>query len=85
LCEPASRRDLGGLTGSEYLMHFLMAALRIGAVAPLLVTTQAADWSIAHTTLTQRPLWLFLLGAYIAGPGILIAALHLYLDRRGQA
>jgi hypothetical protein len=85
ICEPASRRDLGGLTGSEYLMHFLMAALRVGAVAPLLVSTQAADWAIANTHLVQRPLWLFLLGAYIAGPGIFIAALHLYLARRGQS
>lgn len=85
VCEPKSRRDLGGLSGSEYLMHFLMAALRVGTVAPIFTATTSSDWQLAASGLAARPLWLFLLGAYIAGPGILIAALHLFLDHRGRA
>lgn len=83
LCEPDSRRDLGGLLPSEYLMHFLMSGLRVGAIVPLLVTPPVADWLPQSTTLGLRPLWLLLCGAYIAGPGIGIALLHLVLDRRG--
>ena len=85
ICEPASRRDLGGLTGVEYLMHFLMAALRVGTVAPLLTVRPIADWQLSASALATRPLWFFLLGAYIAGPGVFIAALHLFLDHRGRA
>lgn len=85
LCEPASRRDLGGITGSEYLMHFLMAGLRFGAVVPLLVMAPTGDWLATSTAIGLRPLWLLLCGAYIAGPGIGIAILHLILDRRGAA
>lgn len=83
LCEPDSRRDLGGLTASEYLMHFLMAGLRVGAIVPLLITPPSTDWLPQSTALGLRPLWLLLCGAYIAGPGIGIALLHLVLDRRG--
>lgn len=85
LCEPASREGLGGLIRSEYLMHFLMSGLRFGAVVPLLVAVPATDWLPSSTALGLRPLWLLLCGAYIAGPGIGIALLHLVLARRGAA
>lgn len=82
-CEEASRRELGGLTNNEYLMHFLMSGLRGGAVLPILTAGSAAQWSLAATELARRPLWLILTGAWIAGPGILIAALHVHLWFRG--
>jgi hypothetical protein len=85
LCEPQSRRDLGGLIASEYLMHFLMAGLRFGAIVPLLCAAPPGDWLLSSTALGLRPLWLLLCGAYIAGPGLAIAGLHVVLDRRGAA
>ncbi len=83
LCESASRRDLGGLTRNEYLMHFLMSGLRFGAVLPLLVAAAPAAWLLHGSGLTLRPLWLLLTGAYIAGPGLGVAVLHVLLDVRG--
>lgn len=85
LCEPASRADLGGLTGLEYLLHFMMAGLRFGAVLPLFVTSIPADWALAATSVTPRPLWFLLVGAYIGVPAIGIAALHVVLLARGSA
>lgn len=82
LCEERSRRTLGGLTRLEYLMHFLMSGLRFGSVLPILAGGAFAAWLPAQTALAGRPLWLVLLGASLAGPGILIAALHLYLALR---
>lgn len=82
LCEPASRRDLGGLLASEYLMHFLMSGLRFGAMVPLLTCASPEDWLAHNTALSLRPLWLFLCGIYIAVPGLGIAVLHLILDLR---
>jgi hypothetical protein len=83
LCEPASRRDLGGLIASEYLMHFLMSGLRFGAIVPLLSSPPPAAWLPSSTALGARPFWLLLLGAWIALPGIGIAALHIRLDTHG--
>jgi hypothetical protein len=83
LCEPASRRDLGGLIASEYLMHFLMSGLRFGAVIPLLVGVPASDWLIGSSAIGIRPLWQLLCGAYIGVPAAGIAVLHIVLDRRG--
>lgn len=82
LCEPASRRDLGGLTGLEYLLHFMMAGLRFGAVVPLFVTAPTADWLMSATALGPRPLWFLLVGVYIGVPAIGIAALHVRLLTR---
>ncbi len=81
-CEGKSRADLGGLTTSEYLMHFLMSGLRFGSVMPLLASGPLVLWLPQHTSLGPRPLWLFLTGAWLAGPGVLIAILHVYLARR---
>ncbi len=85
LCEPASRADLGGLTGLEYLLHFMMAGLRFGAVLPLFVTSIPPDWALAATSVAPRPLWFLLVGAYIGVPAIGIAALHVVLLARGSA
>lgn len=85
LCEPDSRRDLGGLIGAEYLMHFLMAGLRFGATVPLLVCTSVADWSLAATAAGPRPLWFLLTGVYITVPAIGVALLHVLLLNRGPA
>ncbi len=79
LCEEASRRDLGGLTRIEYLMHFLMAGLRFGWVMPLLFGRPAQVWSLAETSLGWSPLWLLLVGASIALPAVVIAAIHVVL------
>jgi hypothetical protein len=78
-CEAASRRDLGGLTTTEYLMHFLMSGLRAGSMLPLLSAGALAQWWPSHTALVARPLWLLILGMSVAIPGVFIAALHVYL------
>lgn len=78
-CEEGSRRELGGLTNTEYLMHFLMSGLRAGAILPILTTGPAEQWGLAATELARRPLWLILTGAWIAGPAVFIAGLHVYL------
>ncbi len=80
-CEYQSRAGLGGLSAHEYLLHFLMSALRTGAVVPLLVLPPAAAWSISQTGLDARPAWFAVLGACIAVPGLGTAALHLWLAR----
>lgn len=85
LCEPKSRRALGGLGASEYLLHFLMSGLRVGTVLPLLIVAAPADWQFQSTAFGPRPLWLFLCGASVAIPGIGVAALHIFLAVRGQA
>ncbi len=85
LCEPESRRDLGGLTGLEYLLHFMMAGLRFGALVPLFVSTPNADWLLSATGVGPRPLWFLLVGAYIGVPSIGIAALHVALLTRSPA
>ena len=84
LCEPGSRSELGGITRSEYLMNFIMAGMRFGAIVPMLANTQPGDWLFSKTDLAARPLWLFLLGAYIIVPGVLVAVLHIVLGRRGD-
>lgn len=82
LCEEASRRDLGGLTRVEYLMHFLMAGLRFGWVMPLLFGRPFAAWSIEHTALGWNSLWLVITGASIAIPAVGIAVIHVVLAAR---
>lgn len=84
LCEEASRRSLGGLIRSEYLMHFLMSGLRFGAVLPILCGPPASAWLPGETELLWRPLWQLLCGAYIGGPALGIAILHVVLMRRGE-
>lgn len=83
LSEPKSRRDLGGLTGSEYLMHFLMAGLRVAMVAPLFLQPANGDWRLSATGFDARPLWFVLAGLYIVVPALGIAVLHVVLGRRG--
>ena len=78
-CEKESRRTLGGLTTTEYLMHFLMSGLRFGSMLPLLASGSLQQWLPAQTELAARPLWLILLGASVTTPAVPIAALHLYL------
>lgn len=82
LCEEASRRDLGGLTRTEYLMHFLMAGLRFGWVMPLLFGRPSAAWSLVHTALGWNALWLLIAGLSIALPAVVIAAVHVVLAVR---
>lgn len=82
LCEEASRRDLGGLTRVEYLMHFLMAGLRFGWVMPLLFGRPGAAWSMAQTAIGWNSLWLIITGASIAIPAVAIAAIHVVLAVR---
>jgi hypothetical protein len=84
-CEEQSRRDLGGLTTTEYLMHFLMSGLRFGSVLPLLGSGALTQWLPAETALAARPLWLVLLGASLAVPAVLIAGLHVYLARSSSS
>ncbi len=85
LCEERSRRTLGGLTSLEYLMHFLMSGLRFGSVLPLLASGPLQKWHPSQTALAGRPLGLALLGVCLAAPGVLIAALHVYLALRPPA
>ena len=85
LCEEASRRELGGLLRSEYLMHFLMSGAHVAWVLPLLCAPPPAAWALRETALQLRPLWMLLVGVCIAGPAVLIAALHVVLGLRGGA
>ncbi|MBL8631804.1 MAG: hypothetical protein JNM40_01175 [Myxococcales bacterium] len=82
LCEEASRRDLGGLTRIEYLMHFLMAGLRFGWVMPLLFGRPAQAWSLSQTAIEWSSLWLLIVGASISLPAVVIAAIHVVLAAR---
>jgi len=82
LCEEASRRDLGGLTSVEYLMHFLMAGLRFGWVMPLLFGLPGVAWAPEQTAIGGRALWMMLIGASIALPAIVIAVVHVVLALR---
>ena len=82
LCEEASRRDLGGLTRVEYLMHFLMAGLRFGWVVPLLFGLPSAAWLPEQTALAARSLGMLIAGASIGIPAIGIAAVHVVLALR---
>ena len=84
LCEEESRRSLGGLSRREYLMHFLMSALHLGFMLPLLCATLPEAWRIDHTALLLRPTWLLVIGAWIGGPAVLVAGLHVVLDVRGR-
>lgn len=84
-CEEASRRTLGGLTTTEYLMHFLMSGLRFGSMLPLLCSGSLQQWLPGQTALAARPLWLALFGACVTAPAVPIAALHVYLLRRPPA
>lgn len=81
-CEEQSRRSLGGLTTTEYLMHFLMSGLRFGSVAPLLAVGPLLQWRPEQTALAARPLWLCIVGTSLAVPGVFIAGLHIYLALR---
>lgn len=83
LCEEASRKDLGGLLRSEYLMHFLMSGAHVGWVLPLLCAPPLSAWRLSQTALQPRPLWMLLCGAWIGGPAVLVAVLHLVLAGRG--
>lgn len=83
-CEYASRADIGGLGQNEYLMHFFMAAMRFGAVMPLLLAPDRA-WPLDQTGFHDRPLPLRLLGWCVATPAIVTATLHVVLDIRGRA
>lgn len=85
LCEERSRRTLGGLTSLEYLMHFLMSGLRFGSVVPILTGGPLQQWLPSQTALAGRPLGLALIGLCLAAPGVLIAALHVYLALRPPA
>jgi hypothetical protein len=78
-CEHQSRADMGGLGRDEYLMHFLMSALRSAAVVPLLVSAPGEAWGPDRTALTARPLWLLLVGAAVAVPAVGAALVHLVL------
>ena len=82
LCEEDSRRDIGGLTSLEYLMHFLMAGLRFGWVVPILFGLPSEAWSPATSSLTFRSLWMLIAGGWIAGPATIIAVIHVILALR---
>jgi hypothetical protein len=81
-CEKASRLDLGGLTTSEYLMHFLMSGLRFGCVLPLLFGLPSVAWLPEQTALGVRSLGMLIAGASIGIPAIGIAAVHVVLALR---
>ncbi len=82
LCEEDSRRDIGGLSSVEYLMHFLMAGLRFGWVIPMLFGLPSEAWHLSHTGLQVRPLWMLIAGGWIAGPASIIASIHVVLALR---
>ena len=52
-CEPASRRELGGLPRGEYLAHIVLSVL-VGALLWNLATA-TAHWATAPTALTWAP------------------------------
>lgn len=79
LIEPRSRADLGGLTGSEYAMHFLMSGVRWGGLLPLLLSAPPADWALQPTEMLSRPGWMVRVGWSMALPGVAIALLHVLL------
>ena len=62
-CEPAARREIGGLSGGEYLAHIVLSVL-VGAMLACLASATAA-WPGLPTALTWSP----------AMPGALRAAL----------
>ena len=81
LSENDSRRDLGGLTSTEYAMHFLMSGLRMGFLAAWLVATPLADF-FAPSSLTLSPWWIG--GMWISGTGVIAAGIHVVFAVQGR-
>lgn len=82
--EPDSRRELGGLSRGEYVLHVALTILRTAAIALALAARPAEAWAWdAPSMLTG----LSSLGATIAAnlvPGALVmAAVHVWLAVRG--
>lgn len=86
LIEPTSRADLGGLTGSEAALHFLMSGLRWAYVALMFAAVPFERWS-APTALTFRSplsgIESFVPWA-VAIVGVPIALLHVALAARAR-
>ena len=83
LIEPASRADLGGLTGVEASLHFLMSGLRWAYVALVFAAIPAVRWTAPSELLWRSPVagaeafvpWM------VALVGVPVALLHLALAR----
>ncbi len=83
LCEPASRREFGGLVPTEAAMHFLMAVLPTAAFVPFFVVAPASAWSTTESTLGIRPQWFGLYGIGMLAMGIGVFIFHVVLDVQG--
>jgi hypothetical protein len=85
--EKASRASLGGLTSTEYWMHFLMSGLRWGYVALAFASVDRAAWTAPTSWSWTPPSPSALLAAVpwgIAIVGIPVAILHVLLARAGR-
>jgi hypothetical protein len=82
-CEGDSRRSMGGLSSTEYLLHFLMSGLRMGFVCAIFATSSLDDF-MAPASLGSPPLYVRIVGVCLLLPGIGIAGLHVALLRSGR-
>jgi len=83
LSEHQSRRFIGGLTPVEYLLHFLMAGLRMGFVIAFFGGRSLDDF--AGPAVLGEPLWYVrAVGLCLLAPGLVIAAVHLVLVVTGR-
>jgi hypothetical protein len=85
--ERASRASLGGLTSTEYWMHFLMSGLRWGYVVAVVVAVPAQAWSAPPALLWRLPApgdATSFIGWAVVLLGIPVALLHVVLDYVGR-
>jgi hypothetical protein len=85
--ERGSRASLGGLTSTEYWMHFLMSGLRWGYVVAVLAAIPAEAWrgpAVLAWRLPDAGDATSLIGWSVVLLGIPVALLHVGLDVAGR-
>lgn len=84
VCERASRREIGGLSTTEYAVHVVAITSRVAAFTLALASRPATAWNIARSSIqtAQLPALVVATCWLILGGGIAVAVIHLWLLRR---
>jgi hypothetical protein len=76
--EHASRRDLGGLSRAEYLVHVVATTIHSGAIALAFASWPAAAWRFQATNV-RSPDWLTGAATAATFGAVFVAVLHVVL------